>query len=82
MNGIALEQVTIGPIVITATSVGYLLYGPLGGLIATNSVFLPSFFVLVCSASYLGVTKSSRYFNKAVGGIRCSFEGLLWAVTI
>ena len=82
MNGIALGQVTLGPIVITATSVGYLLYGPLGGLIATNSVFLPSFLILVCPASYLNVIKSSRYFNKAVEGIRCSFVGLLWAVTI
>lgn len=82
MNGIALGQVTPGPIVITATFVGYLLYGPLGGLIATISVFLPSFLILVCSASYLNVIKSSRYFNKAVEGILCSFVGLLLAVTI
>lgn len=82
MNGIALGQVTPGPIVITATFVGYLLYGPLGGLIATISVFLPSFLILVSSASYLNVIKSSRYFNKAVEGILCSFVGLLLAVTI
>ncbi len=82
MNGIALGQVTPGPIVITATFVGYLLYGPLGGLIATISVFLPSFLILVCSASYLNVIKSSRYFNNAVEGILCSFVGLLLAVTI
>lgn len=82
MNGIALGQVTPGPVVITATFVGYLLYGPLGGLIATISVFLPSFLIVVCSASYLNVIKSSRYFNNAVEGILCSFVGLLLAVTI
>jgi chromate transporter len=82
MNGIALGQLTPGPVIITATFVGYLLYGSLGGLIATVSVFLPSFLILVCSASYFNVIKSSCYFNKAVEGILCSVVGLLVAVTI
>lgn len=43
VNGIALGQITPGPIVITATFVGYLLDGLLRALIATVSVFLPSF---------------------------------------
>lgn len=33
LNGIALGQITPSPIVITATFIGYVLYGPLGGLI-------------------------------------------------
>ena len=47
LNGIALGQFTPGPIVITATFVGYLLKGPLGGLIATIAMFLPSFLILI-----------------------------------
>ena len=43
MNGIVLGQITPGPIVITATFIGYLVGGPLGGVIATISIFLPSF---------------------------------------
>ena len=42
LDGIALGQVTPGPIVITATFIGYLQYGLPGGVIATVFIFLPS----------------------------------------
>ena len=82
LNGIVLGQVTPGPIVITATFVGYLLHGLLGGLIATISVFLPSFMILVGSVPYFDKLRSSPYFNKAIGSILCSFVGLLLTVTL
>lgn len=82
LNGIALGQVTPGPIVITATFVGYLLYGPLGGLIATISVFLPSFLIVVGITPYFDRLRASLHFNKAISGILCSFAGLLLTVTI
>ena len=47
MNGIVLGQVTPGPIVITATFIGYLLGGLLGGIVATIGIFLPSFTMVV-----------------------------------
>lgn len=82
LNGIALGQVTPGPIVITATFIGYLLHGLLGGVIATISVFLPSFMMVVGIVPYFDRLRSSPYFNKVIAGILCSFVGLLLTVTI
>jgi chromate transporter len=82
LNGIALGQITPGPIVITATFVGFLLYGLLGGTIATFAIFLPSFLIVVGIAPYFDKLRTFSYFNKAVSGILSSFVGLLLAVTV
>lgn len=82
MNGIALGQITPGPIVITATFIGYLLHGPLGGLVATISVFTPSFMVVTGAAPYFDRFRTSPSFNKVISAILCSFVGLLCAVTL
>ena len=82
LDGIVLGQITPGPIVITATFVGYLLRGPLGGLIATVSVFLPSFLILVAIVPHFDRLRKSPYFHNAMGGSLCSFVGLLMTVTL
>jgi chromate transporter len=82
MHGIVLGQVTPGPIVITATFVGVLLRGLLGGVVATLSVFLPSFVLVVALAPRFDRLRSSATFNKIIGGVLCSFVGLLLSVTL
>ena len=81
MNGIVLGQVTPGPIVITATFIGYLIGGLFGGVIATLGIFLPSFIILVAVSPYFERLRTSVYFNKIIGGVLCSFVGLLLTVT-
>ncbi|MDI7260856.1 MAG: chromate efflux transporter [Thermodesulfobacteriota bacterium] len=82
LNGIAMGQVTPGPIVITATFMGYLLHGFLGGLVATVSVFLPSFMIVIAIVPYFDRMRNSPYFNRVLIGILCSFVGLLLTVTV
>jgi len=82
MNGIALGQVTPGPIVITATFVGYLLHGIVGAVVATVSVFMPSFLMVVGVVPYFDRLRASDYFNRCMLGILASFVGLLLSVTI
>jgi chromate transporter len=77
MDGIALGQVTPGPIVITATFVGYLVYGLSGAVVATIGIFAPSFFMLVIVAPFFDRLKTSAYFLRAIDGVFASFVGLL-----
>lgn len=82
MDGIALGQVTPGPIVITATFVGYLLKGLLGSLIATISVFTPSFIIMALFSEFSEKMNQLKIFLKAKQGILASFSGLLLFVLI
>ncbi len=82
LNGIALGQITPGPIVITATFIGYLRDGIAGAIIATIFIFLPSFLMLVTMVPYYDRLSHSPYFNRALRGVLYSFVGLLLSVTI
>ena len=82
LDGIVFGQVTPGPIVITATFVGYLLNRILGAIVATVGVFLPSFLIVVATAPHYDRLRTSPTFTKLIGGALCSFPGLLLIVTI
>jgi len=82
LDGIALGQVTPGPIVITATFVGYMVDGIIGSVVATISVFLPSFLIVIGIVPTLGRLRRSVYFAGVFGAILCSFVGLLLSVTL
>jgi len=82
INGLALGQVTPGPIVITATFVGFLAYGFWGGVVATIAIFTPSFLVVIGTVPYYDWLRSSQLYQKMFQGIMFSFVGLLLSVTI
>ena len=82
MDGIALGQITPGPIVITAAFVGYLLHGLTGATVATVAIFTPSFILLVATVPFLDALNRSTLFKKALRGVLASFVGLLLSVVI
>jgi len=77
MDGIALGQVTPGPILITATFVGYLAYGLSGAILATIYVFAPSFVVYLLSTKIADRIRNNPIFLKGKRGILASFCALL-----
>jgi len=80
IDGIALGQVTPGPIVITATFVGYKVGGLLGALLGTIAVFFPSFVVLTTVVPHYDRIKRSRPIQVMVRGILAAFLGMLLLV--
>jgi chromate transporter len=82
MDGIALGQVTPGPIVVTATFVGYRVAGLAGALVATVAMFMPSFVLVVAAAPWFGRLRARVWFAPAVHGAMLSFVGLLVLVAV
>lgn len=82
MDGIALGQVTPGPIVITATFIGYLVRGLAGALTATLAIFTPSFIILITAAPFFDRFKRLGFFAGATKGILAAFVGLLLYMTL
>ena len=82
MNGIILGQVTPGPIVITATFIGYLLAGVPGAVIASICIFLPSFLIVIGVAPFYGRLAASPVFKGVILAVLCSFVGLLVSVAL
>jgi len=82
MDGIVLGQATPGPIVITATFVGYRVAGLIGAVVATISIFTPSFIVLVATVPHFDRLHQSAVFRRAVRGALLSFVGLLLSTAV
>jgi chromate transporter len=82
MDGIVLGQITPGPIVITATFVGYQVLGPAGAVVATLAIFLPSLFAVVLVEPWFRRLQSSPAFRGTTRALVLSFAGLLLSVTV
>jgi len=81
MDGIALGQVTPGPIVMTAAFVGYLQAGLPAALVATVSVFAPSFLLLAATAPCVEAVLGSVLVQRALHGSLATLVGLLAAIS-
>ena len=83
IDGIALGQVTPGPIVITATFVAYKVGGLMGALLGTIAVFFPSFVIVTTLAPYYDRIKRSRPIQVMVrASWRRSSECCSWSLTV
>lgn len=65
---VAIGMISPGPVVITATFVGYLVAGFWGSLAATVGIFLPSFILVLAAAPILARHRSNRNVQGFVKG--------------
>ena len=80
IDGIALGQVTPGPILITATFVGYKVANFLGAAMATLGMFAPSFFILVLLIPYHDRLQGVEKVKMMEQGVMSAFIGMLAVV--
>jgi len=82
-NFIAISESTPGPIGINiATYAGYKIAGPLGSLVCTFSLVLPSFLIILMLAKVLDKFKTNPIVEGAFGGIRPATTSLILAATL
>jgi chromate transporter len=80
LDGIAMGQITPGPITITATFLGYKLAGFVGALIATIGMYFPPFFIITLLIPHYDRLKEMRPVRIMEQGILASFVGMLGLV--
>lgn len=82
LDGILLGFVTPGPIIITATFVGYWLKGLLGAAVATVSIFLPPILMIIFLTPFYQRMKEGRWVGPIIQGILAALMGMLVMVTV
>ena len=82
IDGIALGQITPGPILISATFIGYKMAGILGALAATIGIFVPPAMLMLICTHFLDKIKKSKKINLALTGIRCGVIGMIAAAAV
>lgn len=80
--GIALGQVTPGPILITATFVGYKVAALSGAVAATLGIFLPSLFLVPATAEIHLRVRKNLWVQAALKGIVATLTGMMLVVVM
>ena len=82
VDGIALGQITPGPVFITATFIGYHIATIIGALFATLAIFIPSLVAMIALADIHGRIQNMKIVKVVIKGFLSGFIGLLVSVTL
>jgi chromate transporter len=82
LNGVALGQVTPGPVVQTVATVGYAAAGIGGGLLAAVIAFSPSFAFVLAGARHFDGLRGSRRMQAFLGGAGPAAIGAIFGSAI
>ena len=82
VDGIALGQITPGPVFITATFIGYRVAGVIGAIVATLGVFLPSLTAIILMADLHGRIQGHKAVQAVIKGLQAAFIGLIASVAL
>jgi chromate transporter len=81
-DAMALGQITPGPVVITATFVGYTVAGLAGAILATAAVFAPAFLMVLVVGSSVERFRKSATLQAFLQGVQPAVVGLMFAAAV
>jgi chromate transporter len=82
LDAVAIGQFTPGPVLSTATFIGYLLGGVPGAAVATVAIFLPSFFYVALLAPVLFRLRQSIWMAAFLDSVNACAVALMAGVTL
>ena len=81
LDAISIGQVTPGPVLTTATFIGYVLGGWPAAVLATLAIFLPAFVFVALSGPIIPRLRQWRWTAALLDGVNVAALGLMAAVT-
>lgn len=81
LDAVAIGQVTPGPVLTTATFVGYLLAGNAGAIAGTLGIFLPAFLLVGIVNPWVRTLRQSPWTGGFLDGVNAASLGLMVGVT-
>jgi chromate transporter len=81
-DGMAFGQITPGPVLITATFIGYKVAGATGAIAATVAAFLPSFVMTVIAGTSINRFRTNYFFQAFLAGVAPAVVGMLAAAGV
>jgi chromate transporter len=81
LDAVALGQLTPGPVLSTATFVGYVVAGLPGAAVATVGIFLPSFLFVLVVNPWVPKLRRSAWMGAFLDAVNVAAVGLMAAVT-
>lgn len=82
LDAVAIGQFTPGPVLSTATFIGYQMAGVWGAIVATVGIFLPSFILVALLNPVIPRLRESKVASAFLDAVNISAMGIMAAVTV
>jgi chromate transporter len=77
IDGLAINELTPGPLIMVAAFVGFAAYGFWGATLATFFIFLPAFLVVLLGAPYFDKIRENAKLKLYLAGVSAAVVGLI-----